>query len=151
MKKKRKTSHQRKQILQLSKNQNMIRDLSLATGTSTRKQTQMDTKQKELNQVQSKKLKRLISKMMLHSNQSHLISQVITSLVSIRVKLRLRPLENIPSAPHQMMDQDFGLMKRKLSITGVSMVHKNEKAGSISKLDTTTSEQPISRTKEELP
>jgi hypothetical protein len=50
-----------------------------------------------------------------------------------------------------MMDQDFGLMKRKLSITGVSMVHKNEKAGSISKLDTTTSEQPISRTKEELP
>jgi hypothetical protein len=51
MKKKRKTSHQRKQILQLSKNQNTIRDSSLATGTSTRKQTQMDTKQKELNQV----------------------------------------------------------------------------------------------------
>lgn len=108
MKKKRKTSHQRKLILQQLKNQRMRRDSSLATGISTRKQMQMDTRPKESNQVLSKKLKRLISKMMLPSKRNLLISHLITSSVSIRVKSRLRLLENILSALHQMMDLDFG-------------------------------------------
>jgi len=128
----------------------MKRDLSPATGISTRKLIKMDTKSKELNQVLLKKHQKLILRMIKLSKLSHLISHLIISSVSIRVKLRLKPQGNILSALLQMMDLDFGLMKRELLITGVFMVPRKEKVEFISKLDIMISEPFISKTKEVL-
>jgi len=128
----------------------MKRDLSQVTGISTRKLIKTDTKLKVLNQVLLKKHKKLILRMIKLSKLSHLISHLIISSVSIRVKLRLKLQESILSALLQMMDLDFGLMKRELLITGVFMQHCKEKVEFILKLDIMISEPFISKMKEVL-
>jgi hypothetical protein len=113
-KKTKKISLQNLQRLQKAKSQNTQKDLLPVIGTLTREPIKMDTILKELNQVLSKKLKKLILLMIRLLKKNLLISQMITFSVSIGVKSKFKLLENTFSALLQTMGQDSGSMKRKL-------------------------------------
>ena len=144
-KKRKKTNLPNQPKLQKPKNQNTLKASSPVTGISTKEPTKTATASKESNQVSSKRPKRSTSKTTKLSKLSLLISLMITSLASTKVKSRLKSLANILSVLLQTMDQDFGSMKRKSLITGVFTEPKKEKEGFTSNPDTTMLELSISK------